>query len=593
MERRITWQPLPLCWLPHAVSTFITAPDGLRLHAQCYGQRMARAATPVVLPARPRARTVADFEAAGIGTDALTASPRAASSRSTPADADDPVTTATTRQLFASGRTRRSFWLYRHCTPAPCPAIFIGTPRAVGSTTSCCSPPSGRPAIAAPPFSTILVPGVLEPQGLIAHQKLHRQHCRSRGISKKVREILRRLFVHGFQNSDRPSWLASAHRTFKEEKGRLVPRPTTIQLANARERRRCRAPGPRTLEGIRRARECAGLMVIREVQTPTSCRRATVEACREKRRVALETFQVPDRSHAPLMTDAGTIARIVGVCQPVRSIARRWRQKTGSRIVGARFNFQTASLCRVPARKGCHHRPSSVMSRAKARSAPIFAPEVPRPSTCLLQSQKGVDARDKRDDIEVVVLLHNIRALMPVPAFARTGSTGIQPWIPAFAGMSGGLSQQSYLSNSHDLAAKSAAKVFQYKQASHHPYYIWRGPGYWPVNPLCSLSTVRGWRAKGAQPLFTCARIPSRKYGAPLRRAYPESLRSRACLRRLRARRRAALFVAASATWTASDQPAPGGRLLLSRQAEPRHAVVRAAAPPAGAILLTISDASR
>ncbi|MFY9757141.1 MAG: alpha/beta hydrolase, partial [Pseudolabrys sp.] len=44
-----------------AFSTFITAPDGLRLHAQYYGQRSS-AATPVVcLPGL--ARTVADFEA--------------------------------------------------------------------------------------------------------------------------------------------------------------------------------------------------------------------------------------------------------------------------------------------------------------------------------------------------------------------------------------------------------------------------------------------------------------------------------------------------------------------------------------------------
>src|SRR4029077_5298983 len=44
-----------------AISTFITAPDGLRLHAQCYGQRSS-AATPVGgWPGR--ARTTADFGA--------------------------------------------------------------------------------------------------------------------------------------------------------------------------------------------------------------------------------------------------------------------------------------------------------------------------------------------------------------------------------------------------------------------------------------------------------------------------------------------------------------------------------------------------
>ncbi|HET7163692.1 MAG TPA: alpha/beta hydrolase, partial [Pseudolabrys sp.] len=44
-----------------ASSSFITASDGLRLHAQCYGQRSPTATPVVCLPGL--ARTVADFEA--------------------------------------------------------------------------------------------------------------------------------------------------------------------------------------------------------------------------------------------------------------------------------------------------------------------------------------------------------------------------------------------------------------------------------------------------------------------------------------------------------------------------------------------------
>ena len=42
-------------------STFISAPDGLRLHARCYGARSAPALPVVCLPGL--ARTAADFEA--------------------------------------------------------------------------------------------------------------------------------------------------------------------------------------------------------------------------------------------------------------------------------------------------------------------------------------------------------------------------------------------------------------------------------------------------------------------------------------------------------------------------------------------------
>src|SRR5664279_5205033 len=46
-----------------STSTFISAPDGLRLHARCYGRRSAPALPVVCLPGL--ARTAADFDALG------------------------------------------------------------------------------------------------------------------------------------------------------------------------------------------------------------------------------------------------------------------------------------------------------------------------------------------------------------------------------------------------------------------------------------------------------------------------------------------------------------------------------------------------
>ena len=43
-----------------STSTFVTAPDGLRLHARCYGSNSTTATTVVCLPGL--ARTTADFE---------------------------------------------------------------------------------------------------------------------------------------------------------------------------------------------------------------------------------------------------------------------------------------------------------------------------------------------------------------------------------------------------------------------------------------------------------------------------------------------------------------------------------------------------
>ena len=59
-----------------AVSTFITAPDGLRLHARCYGQRSSPKTPVVCLPGL--ARTAADFERARERAWRMTAPTRAA-----------------------------------------------------------------------------------------------------------------------------------------------------------------------------------------------------------------------------------------------------------------------------------------------------------------------------------------------------------------------------------------------------------------------------------------------------------------------------------------------------------------------------------
>ena len=93
---------------------------------------------------------------------------------------------------------------------------------------------------------------VIEPQGLMRIKSYVGKLPQPRTFEEGA-EILRRLFGSQFPKLGQADWLASAHRAFKEEKGRLVP-TYDVRLANDAERGRCRAPGPRTLEGIRRAR---------------------------------------------------------------------------------------------------------------------------------------------------------------------------------------------------------------------------------------------------------------------------------------------------------------------------------------------------
>lgn len=284
-------------------SIFISAPDSLRLHARCYGRGSAQGTPVVCLPGL--ARTAADFEALALALAHEGAYPR----RVIALDYRG-------RGLSDYDRDPGNYSLRIELADViavvtaldALPGIFVGTSR--GGILSMLLAAVRPTAIAGVVLNDI--GPVIEPLGLMRIKAYVGKLPQPRNFEEGA-EILRRLFSAQFPKLGHDDWLASAHRTFKEEKGQLV---TTydIKLAKA-------------MEGVEPEQPIASLwkefdalaqipvMVIRGANSDILSA-ATVEAMRA-RRAALETLEVPDQGHAPLLAEAETIAHIaefVGRC---------------------------------------------------------------------------------------------------------------------------------------------------------------------------------------------------------------------------------------------------------------------------------------
>jgi len=279
-----------------ATSVFISAPDGLKLHARCFGQRGAPALPVVCLPGL--ARTVEDFDtlANALASDAVT--PRrviAIDYRGrgqsdydrNPANYNFQVELADVLAIIAALDAGR--------------AIFVGTSR--GGILAMMLAAVRPTAIAGVVLNDI--GPVIEPKGLMRIKGYVGKLPQPRSFEEGG-EILRRLFDAQFPKLGPDDWLAAAHRTFRQQNGALV---TTYDAKLAK-----------TLEGVEFDRPLPPLwpqfdalanspvMVIRgansDILSP-----ATVEAMRA-RHAMLETLEVPDQGHAPLLAEPDTIARI-------------------------------------------------------------------------------------------------------------------------------------------------------------------------------------------------------------------------------------------------------------------------------------------
>jgi pimeloyl-ACP methyl ester carboxylesterase len=294
---------------PAGRSIFISAPDGLKLHARCYGPRSADR-TVVCLPGL--ARTAADFETL-------------AAALAAPGEARRVIALDYRgRGLSDYDRDPANYNFHVELADVQAvltaldalPALFIGTSRG-GILTMLMA--ALRPTALKGVVLNDIGP-VLEPKGLMRIKGYVGKLPEPRSFSEGA-EILRRLFDAQFPKLTGDDWFKAAHRTFKEANGRLV---TTYDpaLAKTMEGVDFEKPMPPLWKEFEALRHVP-LMVIRGEHSDLLTAE-TVDAMAQ-RHSGMERLDVADQGHAPLLVEPEVIARIaafVAGCEAHQDAAR-------------------------------------------------------------------------------------------------------------------------------------------------------------------------------------------------------------------------------------------------------------------------------
>lgn len=287
-------------------SIFVSAPDGLRLHVREYGAPSMSVAV-VCLPGL--ARTTADFDALAPAL-AFGEPPRrviAIDSRGRGQSEYDPD------PQHYNLAVELSDVLAVLTALQVGPAVFVGSSRG-GILTMLLA--AAQPETIAGAVLHDIGP-TIEPSGLV-RIKSYVGKLPGPGSLSEGADILRQLFAPHFPKLTPEQWLAAARRTWKHEHGTLVP-TYDVQLAHTlAEFDSERLPSPLWNEFDALAR--APVLVIRGANSDILSA-ATVNAMRTHH-PALESIEVPDQGHVPLLDDPDLINRIadfVRRCDP-RSI---------------------------------------------------------------------------------------------------------------------------------------------------------------------------------------------------------------------------------------------------------------------------------
>jgi pimeloyl-ACP methyl ester carboxylesterase len=290
-------------------SQFITAHDGLKLHVEAYGSRVATGVPVVCLPGL--ARTGGDFEVLASALSGDRHRPRYVVAMDYRGRGRSDYDRNPLNYNFA---IELADVLSVLTALDLAPAVFVGTSRG-GILAMLLA--SARPAAIAGVILNDIGP-VIDVQGL----------ARIKGYVGNLPEpksfadgavILRRLFASQFPRLTQDDWIAFSRRAFKQQDGRLLP-TYDVRLA-------------KTLEGIDLARPLQPLwtefealahipvLVIRGANSDVLSS-ATVAAMRA-RKPDLDAIEVRDQGHAPLLVEPETIGHISAFIAHCERIAAR------------------------------------------------------------------------------------------------------------------------------------------------------------------------------------------------------------------------------------------------------------------------------
>lgn len=274
---------------------FVGAPDGLRLHAREYGFRSAQKLAVVCLPGLTR--TGADFDA--LAPALATAGPR--------------------RVLAVDLRGRGESEYDRNpenynllvelgdvvailTALAVGPAVFVGSSR--GGLLSMQLAVAHPTAIAGVVLHDI--GPVIEPKGLARLRSYVGKLPQPRNFAEGA-EILRSVFHGQFPNLTSEQWLAGAERTWRRERnGALVP-TYDVNLSRSLSAMDIETPLPPLWNEFEALARVPMLVIHGERSDILSA--ATVVAMAE-RHPGMETIEVPDQGHVPLLEGNDIIQRV-------------------------------------------------------------------------------------------------------------------------------------------------------------------------------------------------------------------------------------------------------------------------------------------
>jgi pimeloyl-ACP methyl ester carboxylesterase len=279
-----------------ARSWFVTAQDGLRLHARDYGPRTARRLPAVCLPGL--ARTGADFEALAIAL------------------ANDPTAPRRVLAIDLRGRGRSDHdrdpnnynvqveladVLAVLTALGVSEAVFVGTSRG-GILTMLLA--AVRPTAIAGCVLNDIGP-VIEPKGLV-RIKSYVGKLPPVASLHEAADVLRRLFGPQFPKLSDDDWVAFARRTFKDTGTRILP-DYDVKLRKILET----VDPERPLAALWNEFDALARVPVMVIRGGNSDILSTeTVAAMQTHHPMMEAVEVPDQGHAPLLSEPMVIARI-------------------------------------------------------------------------------------------------------------------------------------------------------------------------------------------------------------------------------------------------------------------------------------------